>query len=427
MVKSEMRVLVLLLAVVCPALGSTKKPATGCNFWGREKVENGSLWLRPSGCSWDPWARSNATVAQILVNGRVYQRVNGAYVPYAESYFQTVEYPGEMAVLYDPNNLYTNWTCAGWNCRPVSVFRNGSGYRCDDETEFGDCVAWNAKPDYYVPLCHNSSSLKCTIWVPMGSLTGGSDLAATQVVLTLSGLVYIVGVCCLAVNPDVAQRGIDTVMMTTMWVWTFILSEISMVVMGRFEEWVGRMQVDLDYVTYQTCVRQCALIAEKDANMAAWNQCADIGVPCRGAGLVGMVAPCRGCKDEAGDWHHMVEYALWMKLAVFYYWCLLVIYALFMHWRVTNKRWLVGSWFAAMVELVVGWGVFLTRVTVETMAEYSSPFEGQNALMQVGWAWFGLSLAWLVVFWLGKFVALVQEKEQGVVGARSELVVMSSD
>ena len=55
-----------------------------------------------------------------------------------------------------------------------------------------------------------------------------------------------------------------------------------------------------------------------------------------------------------------------------------------------------------MLMMAVTWPVMLSRVNVDLLAAYSSPLEGQQSLVDVGWAWFALSIVWCFMCGLGK-------------------------
>ena len=377
----------MLVAWAGVAWASTKPHRNPCRCMTVAKVENGLVWDRGDCCS--PWVKRNTTVSPLKVGGRVYKLVNGSlYKPYSEtSGVRMVSFPGLEMVMYAPDNEYTNWTCAGWWCRPLLVVRNASSdVRCEAAFDNGDCVVGAAQG--VLPLCHNSTASPCVVWAPQPDITGGPWVVVLAVMIAAVSSVVVVW----SVMSD------DVCITVFLWLWLLPLSEVTIVAVMRFEEWIVGLQVDAAYVTYQTCMMQCGYAAEGNELLAATNQCDDVNTPCAGAPSSGRLSMCRSCSGASDDWMHLVEYAVMAKLSVAVAWGTLAWYVMV---RGRSGR-AFCVLFLPMLMMAVTWPVMLSRVNVDLLAAYSSPLEGQQSLVDVGWAWFALSIVWCFMCGLGK-------------------------
>ena len=384
-----MRVLFLFAALWAGAAwASTKPPRNVCNCVLRTKVDGGLVWDRDNCCS--AWVKRNTSVSPLKVGGRVYKLVNGSYYrPFSETAgVRMVVFPGLENVMYAADNEYTNWTCAGWWCRPLLVVRNvSSGVGCEVQFDNGDCVVGGASGSL-PPLCHNSTASPCVVWAPQPDVTGGPWLGA------LAGAVALVAVVVLVYS--LASE--DTCITLFMWLCLLPLSEVTIVAVMRFEEWIAGLRVDRAYVTYQTCLTQCGYAAETNERLAAANQCDDVSSSCTGAASYGRYRMCRSCLSVSDDWVNLVAYALMAKMSVAVAWVALAAYVIV---RDKSSR-AFCALFVPMLMMVVIYPVMMSRVSVDLLALYSSPIDGQEALMDVGWAWFALLLVWCFLCGLGK-------------------------
>ena len=212
-----------------------------------------------------------------------------------------VEYMGEYASRNDPNNTYTNYTCARRHCRTVQVYRNGSGYICDDGGLEGDgtCVVRNADRDDSLPLCHNSSELACAFWVP-----GEFDWIVLAPELTVF-LVAMLVFAWLSYARDAPSVLFATFVLT-------IMGTIGIITVGQMVDFLGSTQVDLEYVSYQGCMRHCNMQTYDDKIIfAISNQCKDNNTECKKSGdpeTQRRLEYCYSCQSHK-DAHVWLEYA----------------------------------------------------------------------------------------------------------------------
>ena len=135
----------------------------------------------------------------------------------------------------------------------------------------------------------------------------------------------------------------------SVWLWLLPLSEVTIVAVMRFEEWIAGLRVDRAYVTYQTCLTQCGYAAETNERLAAANQCDDVSSSCTGAASEGRYRMCRSCLSVSDDWVNLVAYALMAKMSVAVAWVALAAYVI-----VRNKTFRAFcALFVPMVVMVV--------------------------------------------------------------------------
>ena len=369
-----------------------------CKCGQNSLFENASIWDRKDCCSaWTlrPVTQEFETVAMV-----VYQRIadTAQFQRYSDAILQQVDFPGEDAVLNDENNQYTNYTCRGFACRRVVI--NGTPGPGDDQ----------------LPLCHNSTAPVCVVWVPIPPLTGGPWLVA------LVGLISVLGIldCFYTLLAACAVDSHDLLAVLILWVYVFALSQITIPVVCRFDEWLAHTQVDRGYLTYQTCIRDCALESDKYQMLAELNQCADRGVSCDGIPANERLGPCRGCRAHTGDWNLAVMYVGFVKCAILAHWAALVGFTVS---RRTAS--MCGMLCAANLIVCVAWlTLTLTWMSwcgVYGLGEYSSPF-GSHTLWATGMSWSVCGIVWSVLFGLSHVMAEGRREMECVNRVRVELV-----
>jgi len=239
---------------------------------------------------------------ELPVSG-VFVRVDGTnpveYKPHKALLAPQVESMGDYASINDPNNTYTNYTCAHRYCRMVQVYRNGSEYACDDgAVTDGTCYVRGMDRNDSLPLCHNSSELGCAFWDP-----GEFDWAAIAPELS----VFLVAMLVIVVLCVVYECGgvlFATLILT-------IMGIICIVAAGQMLDFLGNTQVDLEYVSYQGCRRHCNIQSYESTEFAASNQCMDNNTECTKSPdpeTQMRLQYCYSCQSHK-DAHVWLEYA----------------------------------------------------------------------------------------------------------------------
>ena len=283
-----------------------------------------------------------------------------------------VEYMGEYASRNDPNNTYTNYTCARRHCRTVQVYRNGSGYICDDGGLEGDgtCIVRNAGRDDALPLCHNSSELACAFWV-----AGGFDwiVIVPELTVFLVAMLVIAALCCWGRAPGVFCAAFVLIIMGT----------IGIMTAGQMLDFLGSTQVDLEYVSYQGCMRHCAIQTYdgRDRAFAMYNQCRDNNTECGTS--IDMETQmrleyCYGCQAHK-DAHVWLEYASQAGRAkVWFYAALLLVILLLGKWMgyIAYRAVLVLVALNAVLSLVMSG--FVTEPGQRQVMRYALTMEGDS-------------------------------------------------
>jgi hypothetical protein len=116
---------------------------------------------------------------------------------------------------------------------------------------------------------------------------------------------------------------------------------------------------------------------------------------------------------------NMVEYAMLAKMSVMVSWVALTAYVLVPRKTVP----VFCALYMPMLAMAVAWPVMLCRVRVDLMALYSSPFDNEKALVEIGWAWFALSMVWCFMCGLGKVMWVANKTHE--CRPRAELVFVS--
>ena len=385
------------------ALASTVTYRDPCKCSDLSKYEAPYIWDRTNCCT--PWTIRAATEEFATVDRVVYQRVAGTvtYARYSDiAAMPQVDFPGSDAVLHDPNNTYTNLTCRDFACALVTVYRHGAN-SCPVDDE---CLALEEAPDVQAPLCHNSSADKCVIWVPQPALTGAPWLVPLVVVLSVGGVFACVYQLC----GETLDGG-----HVVLWVYVFVLSEVAVPVVCFFDEWLARLEVDLDYVTYQTCVRECAMEADDYQKLAQLNQCADRGVSCDGIPTSDRLLPCTGCQAHARDWEFLLRYVTFVKSMLLAHW-LVIIYLAKFHRACCPV-------FLACLGMSIAW-IVLVSVRLRWCGTYgltalSSPYKA-HSLWDLGMAWAVCGIVWSMGF--GLRTAKKQAEREGNDHPHAQLV-----
>ena len=416
-----MRCLLLLVALRC-ACAATKKAYNACRCNDYEKFDNGTIWDRVNCC--EPWVPRVVSDDLVKVDGVVYRRVNSSYEQYSAFVAKQVEFPGEDSVLYNADNQYTNLSCSAFSCRSVSVFRGGFDHVCGGGLyPNGDCVEYDAPRDWYAPLCHNSTAIKCVIWVPTRELTGGDWMKGLLVVVSVVGVLVLFVLLCVTIwsGNDANSAGcVDLVMMITWWLFSFILSEITVIALCRLNEWLLLTEVDMDYITYQTCIRECSQFADTSINVARVNQCEDRGVSCGGALSAGAAVSCRSCQSHRSDWVNLVVFAWFLKALAIYHWGVFFMYTLAIRNRATWNGAVVWATLLPPLGVFIACAVLTSEMAlygVHGLSAYFMPL-GLSSVYDIGLSWTICMCVWWAIFTLGKCIALGQKQvERRNVGA----------
>ena len=408
-----------LLAICCAVChASVKKVYNPCNCRSLAKYDNGVIYDRIDCCA--NWTAREPLEPIVQIAGVVYRfdRNRTRYEPYSTFFINQVDFPGEEVVLYDPNNMYTNYTCKDFSCRRALVLRNitnATAKRCDSLYDNGDCVDYRGKPNplLYPPLCHNSTDLMCVIWVPISETALGGDalLSGTiAAVSTLAGLVLLAIICSFFSNKASTT---DACLMIMLLVYLLTLSLLTIIAVWRFEKWAMLTEVNLSYATYQTCLIECATKANSDLSLARTNQCADLGISCSNAPSAGNPISCRGCKEHSIDWSYVLAYNEFVKSSICIHWVTLTIYAAAMGQGKTKNHGALICVMVPLTVLVIMSGVLNAKVTIlgaHGLTQYSS-LTGTPLLADLGMAWTICGSVWLFFFILAKAVDIGSAQE----------------
>jgi hypothetical protein len=408
-----MRCLVFLALCAACARASVKKAYDPCRCHDYVKFDNGAIWDRVNCCV--PWIPRPAVEDLVKVDGIVYRRVNASYEQYSAFVVKQVEFPGEDSVLYNPDNQYTNLSCLAFSCRSASVYRNGSNHTCGGGLyPNGDCVEYDDPRDWFAPLCHNSTASKCVIWLPIDEITGGGWLTMLLVVVPVGGVFLLValvysawGSICRSDDQDSGEC-IDLAMTLTWWVFMFVLTLVSVIALCRFNEWLASTQVDMDFVTYQTCIKECSQVADRSIDIAAVNQCDDRGVSCGGSMSTGSVVSCRSCQSHRSDWLNMVVFCQFLWAIIIYQWAAFFLYVLAIKARATWNSAIVWALLLPPLGVFIACALLTSTMAlcgVHGLSAYFVP-QGLASVHDIGLCWTICMCVWWAVFTLGKCIAV---------------------
>ena len=221
-------------------------------------------------------------------SGMVVVRVDGTnpveYLPDNSTVEPQVEYPGGYDAMNNPNNRYTNYTCARRYCRMVRVYRSGSGYACaDGQLDLdGTCYVKGMDRDDALPLCHNNTALACAFWEP-----SSFDWVVVVPELVVF-LVAMVGVVVAMFVRDKWWKWEEQRPASIFVLWSIlaltIIGTIGLIAAHQMLHFMADTQVDLQYVSYQGCRRHCDFqVIEPLTRSAVFtqsNQCRDKGAEC---------------------------------------------------------------------------------------------------------------------------------------------------
>ena len=409
-------VLFIALAFHTTCQASTQKPYNPCHCRSLAKYDTGVIYDRVDCCA--NWTAREPVEPIVQVAGVVYRfnRNQSRYYQYSSFFMNQVDYPGEENVLYDPNNMYTNYTCKDFSCRRAVVFRNVlncSGSRYDN----GDCVDYGAKPNpspMDPPLCHNSTVSKCIIWVPIPKSALGGDALLSGTIAAISVLSGLVLLTMIYSTLQKKTSCIELTLMVMLLVYLMTLSLLTSIAVWRFDKWMALTEVNLDYATYQTCMIECAVAADLDSSLAQTNQCEDTGISCSGAPSAGNPISCRGCSKHGVDWMYIVAYNDFIKTAIIVQWVILTVYSAFMGSGRTKNH---GALFCVLLPfavLVIMCGVLNARVTIfgaHGLTQYSS-LTNTPLIADLGIAWTVCGAVWLFMYIVGKAVDVSEEMER---------------
>jgi hypothetical protein len=243
-----------------------------------------------------------------------------------------------------------------------------------------------------------------------------------QVVLSVVGVLMLLGFGLSSRNSNAGR--VDYVVMTTWWVYAFIMSEITVIALCRLDGWLRWTEVDMDYITYQTCIRECSQYADRSVDIARVNQCEDRGVSCGGALSEGAVVSCRSCQSHRTDWYDLVIFGGFLKGLAIYHWVVFFLYTIAIK---TSRTWHRGVIWATLLPPLgafIACAILTSRMALCGVYGLSAYFTtlGVPSIYDIGLGWTLCMGIWWAVFCLGKCVSSGQKECEGHAETAASLV-----
>jgi len=244
-----------------------------------------------------------------------------------------VEFPGINALASSNWTIkYDNTTCRNRCCRKATV------HTFDCGLDWQKCSILDRGESY--PPCTAESSGSCAAWVPCDINDLGRFFVVWGFLFALSELYIFLYVCFL--SPGEMNNGMF------MFVWFFqvfvVISSLSLVSVFDYELWASQSQVDMEFISYQSCVAYCnsnkddvALILNKfcgddpKSRYAVFEEDFNIFLSNTNAcpSYLYMTASekyCSKCQDHLDEWKTLdsaVDFLKWRTYVVWAIWLLI--------------------------------------------------------------------------------------------------------
>ena len=347
-------------------------------YSGARSYDAPYLYIQKHRCG--PLTRLGDAGEYAQLSSGVYKRVDGTnpleYMPHSAPLAPQVNFVGEFAAMNDPNNTYTNYTCAHRYCRMVQVYRNGSGYACDGGAldEEGTCYVRNTERNDSLPLCHNSSASACAFWT---EAEFDWNTAVPELVVLAVVIIFVV-VYSFVFRPtlgEVAILRVGVVIAMT------VGGVIGIIAAGQMLDFLANTQVDREYISYQGCRRHCDTQSYYSSKFAKSNQCKDNNTECLSSSDSSTrmeLEYCYSCQAHRGA-YVWLEYASYAVQAKVWFYAALCLACLLLDKWMGHASYLVVCLLAvcnAVLSLVMAG--YLTEAGQRQVMRYALTMDGDS-------------------------------------------------
>lgn len=261
------------------------------------------------------------------LGGVVLVRQNGTsgnssvYLKFVVNPPRMLAFPGLDAVLTDPHNMYTNYTCDSRCCKMAIVDRSFLGCVDGEHQRLADgtCIYRGRTADYDLNLCHNSTDDWCAIWEPCALESHQSTEFIVVLVLMnfiflgiMIAVVILVDGRCNEFYEGLFLSCVAVVVMAVV----CVFFNFCIVVPYFLEIWKDETQVSSDYIAYQGCMEYCGDVYKTGHSPqdTVYNQCGDQPVEmCDGF----YWFYCRSCRSNIYEWDDLSFLSSFMRGSVY--------------------------------------------------------------------------------------------------------------
>ena len=219
-----------------------------------ERVING-VYQTKSDCCSDQFISQNFSTSPNYINirGQVFFKNynTNLFVLYQPDYPPSIDFPDQS---------YDNTTCAHRCCRKARMI---TASNCTSDWKACAVADSNGIP------CDANKTIGCSIWIPCDDETNQAFFGG------FSFSVLFVIYCCFFVLPFIrAETPYSEVLIAIYILASVIMSSIAPVDIAKYRQWRMDTQVDMDFISYQSCVQYCNGISN-DINTVANKYCGD--------------------------------------------------------------------------------------------------------------------------------------------------------